>query len=55
MPSVVLTQAQIDSIAEACSAAVNESAQFLDDDVRKTLAEAMQALGKARESTLMEP
>ncbi len=55
MPNVVLTQSQIDSIAEACSAAVNEYAHFLDDEVRRTLAQALHAMGKPEESTLIEP
>lgn len=55
MPKVVLTQTQIDTIAEACSTAVNEHARFLDDEVRRALAQALQALGKSAESTLIEP
>ena len=55
MPNVILTQSQIDSVAEACSAAVNEYAYFLDDEMRRTLAQALHALGKPEESTLIEP
>jgi hypothetical protein len=55
MPKVVLTQTQIDTIAEACSTAVNEHARFLDEEVRRALAQALHALGKSTESTLIEP
>ena len=55
MPNVVLTQAQIDTIAEACSTAVNEHARFLDDEVRRALAQALQAMGKPAESVLIGP
>ena len=55
MPNVVLTQSQIDFLTEACSTAVNEHARFLDDEVRRTLAQALDALGKPEESTLIEP
>ena len=55
MPKVVLTQMQIDTIAEACSTAVNEHARFLDDEARRRLAQALRAMGKPAESTLMEP
>ncbi len=55
MPNVVLTQSQIDFLAEACSTAVNEHARFLDDEVRRNLARALHALGKLEESTLIEP
>lgn len=55
MPNVVLTQSQIDSLADACSAAVDEHARFLDDEVRLALADALRALGKLEESTWIEP
>ncbi len=55
MPHVALTQYQIDLIAEAIDAAVNERARFLDDDVRLALAQALRAMGKLREAELMEP
>ena len=55
MPKVVLTQTQIDFLAEACSTAVNEHARFLDDDVRRALAQALQGMGRHEESLLMEP
>ena len=55
MPNVILTQSQIDSVAVACSVAVNEYAYFLDDEVRRTLAQALHALGKTEESTLIDP
>lgn len=55
MPNVILTQSQIDSIAEACSTAINEDARFLDDEVRLSLAQALHAMGKPKESTLIEP
>ena len=55
MPKVVLTQIQIDSLADACSTAVNEHARFLENDVRLELARALQALGKRKESSLIEP
>ncbi len=55
MPNVVLTQSQIDFLAEACSTAINEHARFLDDEVRRTLAQALHAMGKPEEWSLMEP
>ena len=55
MPNVVLAQTQIDFIAEACSTAVSEHARFLDDEVRRTLAQALRALGKQEESVQLEP
>ena len=55
VPHVALTQYQIDLIAEAIDAAVNERARFLDDDVRLALAQALRAMGKLREAELMEP
>ncbi len=55
MPNVVLTQLQIDFLADACSTAVNEHARFLDDEVRRALALALDAMGKPAESTLIEP
>ncbi len=55
MPNVVLTQSQIDHLAEACSTAVNEHARFLEDDVRRALAQALHALGKPEESSQIEP
>ena len=55
MPNVVLTQSQIDFIAEACSAAVDEHARFLDDEARRNLAQVLQALGKSEESMLIAP
>jgi len=55
MPKVVLTQTQIDSLADACSTAVNEHARFLEDDMRRELARALHALGKRKESSLIEP
>ena len=54
MPNVVLTQSQIDFLAEACSTAINEHARFLDDEVRRTLAQALYALGKPEEWSLIE-
>ena len=54
MPKVVLTQTQIDSLANACSTAVNEHARFLEDDVRRELARALHALGKRKESFLID-
>ena len=55
MPQVVLTQTQINFLAEACSTAVNEHARFLDDEVRRVLAQALHAMGKSEESSLLEP
>ncbi len=55
MPNVVLTQSQIDFLAEACRTAVDEHARFLDDEVRRDLARALHALGKLEESKLIEP
>ena len=55
MPKVDLTQIQIDSLAEACNTAVNEHARFLENDVRRALAEALHALGKPEESSQIEP
>jgi hypothetical protein len=55
MPKVVLTQIQIDTLADACSTAINEHARFLDDDVRRALAEALHAMGKPKESSRIEP
>ncbi len=55
MPNVVLTQTQIDFIAEACNTAVSEHARFLDDEVRRVLAQALDALGKQEESVQLEP
>ena len=55
MPNVVLTQSQIDTLAEACNTAVNEHARFLEDDVRRALAQALHALGKPEESSRIEP
>lgn len=55
MPNVILTQSQINFIAEACSTAVNEDARFLEDEVRLSLARALHAMGKSEESTLIEP
>ena len=55
MPNVVLTQTQIDFITEACNTVVSEHARFLDDEVRRTLAQALRALGKREESFQLEP
>lgn len=55
MPNVILTQSQINFIAEACSTAVNEDARFLDDEVRLSLAQALHAMGKPEELMLIEP
>ncbi len=55
MPNVVLTQSQIDTLAEACNTAVNEHARFLEDDVRRALAQTLLALGKPEESSQIEP
>ncbi len=55
MPKVALTQTQIDFLAEACSTAVNEHALFLDDEVRRALAQALHAMGRPHESSLIEP
>ncbi len=55
MPKVILTQSQINTIADACSTAVNEHARFLDDEVRRSLAQALHAMGKPAASNLIEP
>jgi hypothetical protein len=55
MPRVVLSQKQIDTVAEACTTAINEHAVFLDDEVRRRLAQALQAMGKTTELDPIEP
>ena len=55
MRHVVLTQHQIDLVAEACDTAANEHARFLENDVRLALAHALRAMGKVREAELIEP
>ncbi|MEE8297035.1 MAG: hypothetical protein V3R26_04305 [Hyphomicrobium sp.] len=54
MPNVTLSQSQIDSLAQACQAAVDEFADFLDEDVRMTLAQALYAMNKPREAASIE-
>ncbi len=54
MPSVELTQLEIDLVAEACDTAANEHARFLADDVRLALAQALRAMGKQCEAGLIE-
>lgn len=55
MAYVSLTQEQIDWIADACVAAVDEHARFLEDDVRLALAQALVAMNKPREAASIEP
>ncbi len=55
MANVSLTQKQIDWISEACVAAVDERARFLEDDVRLALAQALYAMNKPNEAALIEP
>ena len=53
MPQVMLTQHQINLIAEACDTAVDERAYFLEQDVRLALAQALREMGRPREADLM--
>jgi len=54
LKSLTLSQQEIDLMAEACVAIVDEHARFLDDDVRAVLAGALRAMGKPREAAAID-
>ena len=55
MAYVFLTQTQIDWIADACVAAVDERDRFLRDAARCSLARALYAMDRPREAALIAP
>ena len=55
MTSVNLTPAQIDMIVEAFNAAMNETARFLEDDARDTMADVLRRMGRLREADEIAP
>jgi hypothetical protein len=54
LKSLTLSQQEIDLMADACVAIVDEHARFLDDDVRAVLAGALRAMGKPREAAAID-
>lgn len=54
MVQVKLSPAQIEWIAKACEVASGNDDRFLEDDVRRLLAQALRAMGRPREAASID-